>query len=374
MPNMMGKSMAAKAREHLEEKGVRVFLGEKVMRLEGEERVERVITDKRELDVDLVIMAVGVQPCTDLAEKAGLALSANGGIVVNRYMQTSDPDIFAGGDCVAITNLVTGKPGYYPLGSMANRQGRVIGSNLHALTDTFDGAVGSFVVKVFDISLAGAGLSLQAAQSAGFDAVSVQIAQLDRAHFYPTRELMYLELVVERKTRRVLGIQGLGGAGDAMVGRINSVAGLLAQKPTVMDISNLELAYSPPFTSAMDIVNALGNVADNVLSGRYRPIDEDEFKLLWARRKDGGMYFLDCRALADSKPFADRNPGMWHAIPQDELRERINEVPNDKRIVLVCNTGVRSYEAQLNLRELGRDDTLSVEGGMAALKKGGFKI
>ena len=374
MPNMVGKEMAGKAREHLEEKGVQVLLGEKVLRLEGEAGVRRVVTDKRELSADLVIMAVGVQPCISLAENAGLEIAANGAIAVNRHMQTSDPEIFAGGDCVAVPNLITGRPGYFPLGSMANRQGRVIGSNLHELTETFDGAVGSFVVKVFDISLAGAGLSLSSAKAAGFDAVSVQMAQLDRAHFYPTRELMYLELVVERNTRRVLGIQGLGGSGDAMVGRINSVAPLLAHKPTVSDISNLELAYSPPFTSAMDIVNALGNVADNVLSGRYHPISEDEFRVLWDQRENGDVYFLDCRALADSKPLAERNPGVWNAIPQDELRERIDEVPEDRRVVLVCNTGVRAYEAQLNLRELGRGDTLSVQGGMASLKKSGFNI
>ena len=256
---------------------------------------------------------------------------------------------------------------------MANRQGRVIGTNLAGGNAKFKGAVGSFVVKIFEAALAGAGLSLPTALRNGIDAVSVQVAQLDRAHFYPEKSMVHLELVVEKDTRRVLGIQGFGEKGDALVGRINAVAAILEDSPTVDRISNLELAYSPPFSSAMDVLNALGNTAENMLDGLYKPIDADGFAKAWESR-DGSQLILDCRARQDGEAFAEKYPECWINIPQDELRERFGEVPKDKDIILLCNTGVRSYEAQLNLRELGMKQPRSVQGGIVTLNKCGLDL
>jgi NADPH-dependent 2,4-dienoyl-CoA reductase/sulfur reductase-like enzyme/rhodanese-related sulfurtransferase len=374
MPGFLSKGMAQMALHHLEENGITCYLEEKIEAIEGEEFVKQVKTDKRTIPADVVIMAVGVVPASDLAKEAGLDVAPSGAIVVNEKLQTSDPDIYAGGDCVQIKNLISGKPAYFPLGSMANHQGRVIGTNLAGGEARFEGAVGSFVVKIFDISAAGAGLSIETAKREGFDAISIQVTQLDRAHFYPEKELMYLELVVEKDTRRVLGIQGLGSKGDAMVGRINAVASTLKYKPSIEDISNLEIAYSPPFSAAMDIVNALGNVAENAVDGRFKSIDAQTFAKYWEDRESSELFFLDCRDSKDAKPFTDKYPGIWKNIPQDELKKRIDEVPPDKKIILVCNTGVRSYEAQLNLRELGLDKNISVQGGMATLKKSGIDI
>lgn len=374
MPGFVSRGMAEMAMNNMTEKGVNFNLGETVTAFEGEGGVERVITDKRTIDADLVILAAGIKPNVSLAAEAGLDIGVTGGITVNRFLQTSDPDIYAGGDCIELKNLISGRPGFYPLGSMANRQGRVIGTNLAGGKAEFPGAVGSFVVKIFDNALAGAGLTIETAREAGFDAISVQMCQLDRAHFYPDKELMYLELVVERGTKRVLGIQGLSGKGDALVGRINAVAALLDKKPVIQDISNLELAYSPPFSSAMDIVNALANVADNVLDGYLEAVDTEAFEKYWEEVQSGNVCLIDCRAFPDAKPFVEKYPGAWKSIPQDELKDRIGEVPSGRKIVLVCNTGVRSYEAQLNLRELGFDDTVSVQGGMALLRKYGLGI
>lgn len=374
MPGFVSKGMAAMAQQNMETHGVAFYLGETVRAFEGGDKVERVVTDKRTIDADLVILAAGIKPNVSLAADAGLDIGESGGISVNRFMQTSDPDIYAGGDCIELKNLVSGKPGLYPLGSMANRQGRVIGTNLAGGKAEFPGAVGSFVVKVFDNALAGAGLTVDVARRTGFDAISVQMCQLDRAHFYPDKDLMFLELVVEKETKRVLGIQGLSAKGDALVGRINAVAALLDKKPVIQDISNLELAYSPPFSSAMDIVNALANVADNVLDGHLEAVDADAFEKYWEQVQAGDVCLIDCRAFPDARPFVDKYSEKWKSIPQDELKSRIQEVPNDKKILLVCNTGVRSYEAQLNLRELGYDDTVSVQGGVAMLRKYGVDL
>jgi rhodanese-related sulfurtransferase len=157
------------------------------------------------------------------------------------------------------------------------------------------------------------------------------------------------------------------------VGRINSVAALLKYKPVVHDLCTLEYAYSPPFSSAMDIMNALGNVTENVLDGRLKPLDDEGFQTMWDQESDD-LFFLDCRETPDAEEFLAKYPGRWHNIPQGELKQRIDEVPKDKEIVLVCNSGMRSYEAQLNLRELGIDNTRSVEGGMKMLKTWGVDI
>jgi NADPH-dependent 2,4-dienoyl-CoA reductase/sulfur reductase-like enzyme/rhodanese-related sulfurtransferase len=374
LPGLISRNMAQIVKHHMEEKEVDFHLEERVERLEGNGKVERAVTSRGTIDADLVIVAVGAEPNSGLARDAGLEISPRGGIVVNSKMQTSDPDIYAGGDCVEVTNLITGKPGYYPLGSMANRQGRIIGTNLAGGNAEFPGAVGSFVVKVFDLSVAAAGLSIDVARREGFDAISVLVIQFDRAHFYPEKDLMTLELVVERNTGRVLGIQGVGPMGDGTVGRINAVASILKYNPTAEDIGNLELAYSPPFSAAMDILNALGNTAENTLAGKNRILDVDEFDTLWKQRDKGDVVFLDCRGWGNAEPFVNKYPDHWKSIPQDELRARMAEVPKDKKLVLICNTGVRSYEAQVTLDEMDITNTCNLQGGVACLKKWGLDL
>ena len=374
LPGLISHNLAQIVKHHLEEKEVSVLLEEKVERLEGGGRVERAITAKGTVDTDLVIVAVGAEPNSDLARAAGLDISPRGGIVVNSKMQSSDPDIYAGGDCVEVTNLLSGKPAYYPLGSMANRQGRIIGTNLAGGNAEFPGAVGSFVVKVFELSVAAAGLSIEVARREGFDAISALVVQFDRAHFYPEKDLMTLELVVEKTSGRVLGIQGVGPMGDGTVGRINAVASILKYKPTAEDIGNLEVAYSPPFSAAMDILNALGNTAENIMAGKNRVVDVDQFSKIWKQKESGDVVFLDCRGWGNAEPFVNKYPHHWKSLPQDELRARIAEVPRNKKLVLICNTGVRSYEAQVTLDEMGITDSCNLQGGVACLKKYGMDL
>jgi NADPH-dependent 2,4-dienoyl-CoA reductase/sulfur reductase-like enzyme/rhodanese-related sulfurtransferase len=374
LPGLISRNMAQIVKHHMEEKEVSFLLEHRVERLEGNGKVERAVTAEKTMETDMVILAVGAEPNSNLARAAGLDISPKGAIVVNSKMQTSDPDIYAGGDCVEVTNLISGKPGYYPLGSMANRQGRIIGTNLAGGNAEFPGAVGSFVVKVFDLSVAAAGLSIEAARREGFDAASALVIQFDRAHFYPEKDLMTLELVVEKASGRVLGIQGVGPMGEGTVGRINAVASILKYKPTAEDIGNLELAYSPPFSAAMDILNALGNTAENILAGKNRVVDVNEFDELWKQKERGDVVFLDCRGWGNAEPFVTKYPNHWKSLPQDELRARMAEVPRDKKLVLICNTGVRSYEAQVILDEMGITDSCNLQGGVACLKKWGLDL
>jgi len=374
LPGIVSPVVARMGQHQMEENGIAIYLKEEVRRLEGDSRVERVVTNQRTLEANLVIMAVGVSPNADLARDAGLDVSSAGAIVVNEKMQTSDPDIFAGGDCVEIMDLVTGKPASFPSGSLANRQGRVIGTNLAGGNAAFEGAVGTFVIKLFDISVASAGLSLQKARSHGFDALSVFVVQFDRAHFYPEKELIYLELVVEKGTARVLGVHGLGGMNSGLFARVSAVAAVLRYRPTTADISNLELPYAPPFSSAMDVLNALGNTAENTLRGENRVIDADQFADWWMKREKGDTLFLDCRGWGNAEEFVKKYPRDWKSIPQDELTARMAEVPRDKHLVLICNTGVRSYEAQITLDQMGIHDAYNLQGGVAAIKKWGLDL
>lgn len=365
--------LARMASRDLASNGVDLFCGEKVLRIEGEEgRVKRVVTDTRTIEADLVILSAGVAPETSLAADAGLELTETGLIVVDDHMRTSDPFIYSGGDAAAVKNLVTGKAGWFPLGSQANRQGRVIGTNLAGGDAVFPGAVGAFGVKLFKQSVAGAGLTLAQAKRAGLEAQSVHVEQVDRAHFYPDHAMMALELVVETPSRRVLGIQGMGESGDALVGRVNAVVPVIASGGTVADISNLEVVYSPPFASAMDIVNVLGNVAENALEGRSRTMGVDEFARLWDNRACGEVCFLDVRDPVSAESLVDAHPDHWKNVPQDTLRDKVRELPPDTPLVLVCNTGLRAFEAQRVLDAAGRKDSRAVAGGLVAASRAGY--
>ncbi len=367
--------MARMARHDLESHDVDVYSSEKVVRIEGEGgKVARVVTDRRTLPAQLVIVSAGFLPNGRLAAEAGLACAPFGAVLVNEHMQTSDPDIYAGGDCASVPNLITGKPGYFPLGSLANRQGRVIGTNLAGGSARFAGAVGAWAVKLFGLSFCGTGLTVDKARAEGFDAVGVAIEQLDRAHFYPEKEMMHLELVVERGTRRVLGAQGACPAADVVKARIDAITVALQYgRPTVDDISNLEVAYAPPFASAMDIVNTVGNVADNVLAGRTHGETSLEFMESWDKRRENNIFFVDIRPAGGSAGLAAAFPGEWHAVPLEEVERRIDEFPRDRPIALVCNTGLRSYDAQLTLARHGITNTVNSFGGMQALLKAGFQ-
>lgn len=374
LPGVLSPSQARMAAADLANHDVQVHTGEKVVSIQGKDgSVCAVKTDKRELPAQLVIMAAGFLPNGDLAREAGLEVTPAGAIVVDSSMRTSDPAIFAGGDCVSIKNLITGKPGYLPLGSMANRQGRVIGTNLAGGKASFEGYVGTWAVKLFDMAFCGTGLTAASAVRNGFDAIGVAVEQFDKAHFYPEKSMLSLELVVERGTRRVLGMQGAGIAPDSLKARVDAVAAVLQYaKPVVEDISNLEIAYAPPFAAAMDVVNVVANVADNVLSGRFVPINGDEFMNLWRDRENNQVFFIDARPATAGKAIQAEFPD-WHSIPLEEIGQRINEIPKDRKVAIICNTGLRAYDSLLVMARNGITDVVNSLGGMQAVGKMGLK-
>jgi rhodanese-related sulfurtransferase len=337
-----------------------------VIRIVGdsENGVEAVETQNQRISCELVIIAAGTMPNVSLGKNAGLVIGETGAFVVDEYLQTSDPDIYAGGDCVEMTHLVSRRKIHMPMGSLANLHGRVIGTNVAGGRERFPGTVASCCLKVFDMAVARAGLTVNQAEFDGFDPVFTIVVQSDRAHFYPTQELMWMKLIADRKSRKVLGIEVMGSQGDAVKSRADVVGALLYSQLDLSVLSNLEVGHAPPFAASLDIINNAANSLENILEGRQDSITVKEFLKLF---KEGKARVLDVRSAAQAGPFVEKYGDQWVNIPQEELPNRLSNIPAGT-LSLVCGSGPRSYESQLFLREKGYKDTKNVQGGIGMIK------
>ncbi len=377
LPKLVSANISQMIINDLKSLDIDVISGEDLLEFKGENgAISEVITNKRSIKAEQVILAMGIKPNGKIAKEAGLACTSNDAIMVNEFLQTSDPHIYAGGDCISIKNLITGAEDYAPMGSMANRQGRIIGTNIaggnYAVgLEKFEGVVGTWCIKLAKGTVAGTGLNVAKARKHGFDAVGISVEQLDKAHFYPEKDMMTLEVTVDKPSRRVLGVQGYCLNGDALKARIDAVAAMLQfAKPTLNDLSNLEVAYSPPLASAMDVINTVANVADNVLSNVHYAISPGEFVELFENRENNDYIFLDTRPKGAGDELAKKYPEHWFAIPLEVFEKNIANLPKDKNVALICNSGARAYECQLKLRQYGINSQNS-SGGMQAMKKRG---
>ncbi|MDP2105049.1 MAG: FAD-dependent oxidoreductase, partial [Desulfobulbaceae bacterium] len=370
LPRIVDPIFSRMLRHHLEGHGISVFTDERVQAIQQDDGGYRVVTDKQKISADLIVMAVGVRPRSELAREAGLLVGPMGGIVVNNRLQTSDPNIYAAGDCIETNHLISGKRAQAPFGSLANRQGRVVADNLAGIASVFPGVINSFIMKAFDVAIGATGMSLETALADGFDADRVITAQSDRAHFFPTQAIIPLAMVFDRRTRQVLGVQGFGPMGDAVLARLDAAAALLAKGATVEDFINLEMAYAPPFATALDALNATANVAENAIAGRLRTVVIEDF-LAWMEQP--GLH-PDWRALDIRHPneagafcaaFADR----WLAIPYVEVRTRLSEIPETDTLIIICDAGTRSYEIQCLLDSVGRRNSLVLGGGFNIIRR-----
>lgn len=367
LPTALGQDMALPVKNHMEKNGIRVLLGERVNKILGDSTkgVQAVETSNGTIPCELVILSVGIRPNSDMAKEAGLAIGMHNGILVDKCLRTSDSDIYAGGDCIEIPHLVSGHNLPMPLGSLANRQGRVIGTNIAGACEHFNGTVGTFCLKIFELGIARAGLTVKQAKDAGFDPIHTVVVQADRAHFYPDMQLMYIKLIADRKTRKVLGIEAAGSQIDAVKSRVDAVAVLLEHGAGLDAIATLEVGYAPPFASAMDIINNAANSLDNIIDGYQVPIDVIDFLKEF---KENNAQVLDVRSPVQAEPFVKKYGTQWLNIDQEELSSRLAEIPQDKPLLLVCGSGPRSYEAQLLLRNQGiNHDTRNIQGGIGMI-------
>jgi NADPH-dependent 2,4-dienoyl-CoA reductase/sulfur reductase-like enzyme/rhodanese-related sulfurtransferase len=359
-PNLLDDDMAAMIREHFFERMVDMEFGAEILSFEGKEgRISRVVTQKTSYAADLVIVATGLAPDTKLAQDAGLTIGETGAVKVNRQLQTSDPAIYAGGDLVENTHLITGAPCYMPMGSTANKHGRVIADNICGRPSAFPGVSGTFICKAFEYAVGATGLTASQARQKGFDALAVTVCGFDKAHYYPSSEILALKVIVENKTGKLLGVQAVG-KGD-VARRIDVAATAIRFGASVDDLDHLDLAYAPPFSQALDIFLTALYVAQNVTSGLMKPIRASEVKDLLLKNEH--LLLLDVRSALE---FERAHVGGPHVIniPLDELRQRGHELPKDKKIVCVCLLGLRGFSAQRILEEAGYPDVHTLEGGL----------
>jgi rhodanese-related sulfurtransferase len=323
----------------------------------GSEGVEKTVTDAGEIPSDIVIMAVGVRPNVALAKDAGLEIGATGAIAVNEYMRTSDESVYAAGDCAEVKNIITGKNGYMPLGSTANKQGRVVANAICGTRDPFPGVLNTAICKVFDYGVATTGLSERAARQAGYDVVTVLSPAPDRAHFYPSAKTIMMKCVVEKGSRRLLGLQVIG-PGDVDK-RVDIAVTAITAGMTVDQIANLDLSYAPPYSPAMDNIITAANIARNKLDGLFASIAPQEVQAKIERGED--FVFLDVRSPGEYEEVHIENTTL---IPLGTLRQRYTELPKDKEIIVFCKISLRGYEAALILGSRGFKDVKVMDGGV----------
>jgi rhodanese-related sulfurtransferase len=292
-----------------------------------------------------------------LAKQAGLEIGSTGAIKVNPGMQTSDADIYAAGDCVESIDLITQKPHYMPLGSTANKQGRVAAVNICGGNDTFAPILGTIACKVFDYNVAVTGLTERITRQAGFDVISVLVPAPDREHFVPGAKLVMLKLVVDKKNRRLLGAQAIGPGNIDKP--IDVAATAIAAQMTVEQVANLDLCYAPPYAPVIANIITAANVVRNKLDGYMDGITPLE---LWQLMQEKtGFVLLDVRTPAEYHQSRLPNSTL---IPIASLRARFAEIDGSKPIVAFCNYSLRAYEAAFILKKEGFENVKVLDGGL----------
>ena len=362
LPAMLDPEMARAVEAYMKGEGVEIHTNCPLLGVVESNEGVVIKTPKGDFEVEHVIIAIGVKPDNTLAAGCGLKIGKTGGIVVDERMTTSDPDIFAAGDCVELKHLISGRPVILPLGSLANRAGRVIGSNLGGGDERFGPVVGSGAVKVFDMNVSSTGLTMKAAAEAGFDAGVAWGSFTDRADYYPGFENLHLKLLYDRKTTKLLGLQGYSKG--EVVKRVDVFASLLKHGGKLEDLLDAEFAYAPPFAPAVDPLYSIACTARNELLEGIRSLPPDADL--------GDRLIVDVRRTreATDRPLPEKDTLN---VPFEEFRVNCDQVPKDRDVVCVCSKGVRSSEAARVLKEKGYADVTYVGGGslMKAAQKPG---
>ena len=356
---LFDEDFAGILQQYLEKKGVKIFTSEGIQALRGKEgKVTHVQTVAREIEADVVLMSLGIRPQVELAKQAGLRIGETGAIWVNEKMETSVEGVYAAGDCAETTHLVTGKRVWIPLGSTANKQGRVVGVNVCGGNATFPGVMGTAVFKTFDFNVAKTGLNMREAEKEGFHPVQAIVRGYDRAHYYPGRKESTLKVIADKETGRILGGQAIGeGPSDKF---IDILAMALHGKMTCRELASVDLAYAPPFSPVLSPIIVAANVLMNKLEGKVEGIQASEVREKLETSKEA-FQVLDVREEDEVKEKRIPN-SIW--IPYGELKKRLNELDKRKEIAVHCESGLRSYKACLKLQHEGFENVKNIDGGM----------
>ncbi len=359
--NFLDEEIALAIEKYVRSKKINILTGETVQAFTGNDSVRQVITDKRTIPADLVIMAVGVKPNVELAREAEITVGTTGAIAVNEYLQTSDPDIYAGGDCVENTNIITGEKAFAPMGSTANKHGRVIGENICGGKVKFRGVLNTLVVRIHDLNAGKVGLTEQEAKELGYDYVSVLVTGHDKPHYMPGAKPISVKLIAEVNSNKVIGAQ-IYGEGE-VAKRIDVIAAVLTLGGTVDDLFDIDLSYAPPFNNPIDNVAVAANVMMNKFAGKFKGISPLE---AFQKLADEKVVFLDVRSPQECRQVRLANCKGFKNIPLGQLREKFTELSKDDEIITFCKLSLRGYEAEAILEGEGFKNIRVMEGGILA--------
>ena len=321
--------------------GVKLYLNQGVNDISEHEKLLLTL-DNDKIETDLAILCIGVKPESNLAKEAGLTLNEKGAIIVNSKMQTSDENIYALGDAVEVQNIITGARSGIALAGPANRQARIVANNIEGITSTYDGFIGSSILKVFNYSLGIVGLSERVCQTLKIPYKIMIISPYSHATYYPGAKMLTIKAIYNSETSQILGAYIWGKASVDKITDILSIA--IQTKMKAADLSALELCYAPPFSSAKSPVNILGNAIENEINGLVDTISVEEL------RNEKKTYILDVRTIEEYN--LSHIDGAIN-IPLDELRENLKKLDKSKEIVVHCHSGLRSYLACRILKQKG---------------------
>lgn len=345
----LDRDMAGFVHSHLKENGFELLLNRTVSGFESVEEGIIVNLDNGDIiETDMVLMAIGITPESGLAKKAGLELGNRDAIKVNRYMQTSDPDIYAVGDAVEIRSFITGKRMSVPLAGPANKQGRIAADNIAGYDSRYKGASSTSIIKIYDMTAATTGLNEKRARELEIPYEKVILSSPSHAAYYPGGHLMSMKVLFNINTWKIIGAQIVGY--DGVDKRIDVLAAVMQSGGDVVTLKDIDLAYAPPFSSAKDPINMVGYIAENVLTGKTKLFYCEDIAEL-KKRED--IQRIDVRTAAEFS--AGKIDGFEYLIPVDELRDRLNELTVDKPVYVVCQSGLRSYIACRILSQEGFD-------------------
>lgn len=341
--------MAEYVENYLADQGIMTFTGTKLEGFVGEGKLEKVKTSRKAMKADIAVLSIGIRANTDFLEGSGIALMPNRTIKVNAYMQTNDEDIYAAGDCAMVTNRITGQEAWSPMGSSANMEGRLLAENITGKKKAYPGVLGTAVCKLPGLNAGRTGLTVSQAEAAGYDPVSVLTVVDDKAHYYPEAGTFIVKMIADRTSDRFLGLQALGkGAVDKMT---DIAVTALTMKATLQDLENMDLAYAPPFSTAIHPFVHTVNVLRNKLSGSFETFTPQEYE-----NGEAEAYRMIDAALQPSLP------GVEY-LDLEKVTEPVEGLDKEEKLLLVCAKGKRAYMLQNRLKQFGYTQTKVLEGG-----------
>ncbi|NBC04264.1 MAG: CoA-disulfide reductase [Bacteroidetes bacterium] len=348
--------MAAEVHQHLKTKNVEFFLKDGVASFHrDDDKLFITLNSGRELEADLVILSIGIRPESQLIKDSGLEVGKRGGIVVNEYLQTADPNIYAVGDAIEFPNPITKKSVSTYLAGPANKQGRIVADNVvFGNQRVYPGAISTAIAKVFDLTVASCGVPEKELSNEGIPYVSSIIHGTSHAGYYPNAMPLTLKILFDTESGRVYGTQIIGYEGVDK--RIDVISTVMRQQGTIYDLEEIEHAYAPPFSSAKDPVNIAGFTAENIMRGRMNILHWYDIQNL----DDKSTFLLDVRT---PEEFQMGTIEGSVNVEVDQIRDRMEEIPKDKKIVVFCGVGLRGYVAGRILMQHGYDEVYNLSGG-----------